>query len=139
MTVLLSLNRGRLIIGERPAEDAVQCLRCRHRWEANKTMGGLTSCEYCGTNWEEPPEWDRSSIMRRVRLIEMRWRDGFTFGPWHYAQSVPASVEEHEFEQMMCSLAAAEERRYARTKGIFRFEYRAVSLDLEVYQRLATK
>jgi hypothetical protein len=138
MTALLSLNRGRLIIGERPAEDAVQCLRCRRRWEANKATGGLTSCEYCGTIWEEPPEWDRSSIMRRVRLIEMRWRDGFSFGPWHNVDTIPATVEEHDFQEIMNNLAAAEERRYARTKGVFRFEYRSVSLDLEVYQRIVS-
>src|SRR5882724_4447127 len=93
MATTLSLNRGRLIIGERPAEDAVQCLRCRRRWEANMTGAEMMSCAYCRTAWEEPPEWDRSCIMRRVHLIEMRWRDGFTFGPWHFAEMVPATVD----------------------------------------------
>jgi hypothetical protein len=136
MATLLSLNRGRLIIGERPAEDAVQCLRCRRRWEANSTPAGLMSCAYCRTVWEAPPEWDRSSIMRRVRLVEMRWRDGFTFGPWHYAAMIPATVAEEDFRDTMRRLAEAEERRHARFKGVLRFEYRSVSLDLEVYQRM---
>jgi hypothetical protein len=136
MTAHLSLNRGRLIIGERPAEDAVQCLRCRRRWEANTTMAGLTSCAFCGTCWEEPPEWDRSSIMRRVRLVEMRWRDGFTFGPWHYADMISGSVAEDEFHDIMRKLTEAEARRHARFKGPMRFEYRFVSLDLEIYQRI---
>jgi hypothetical protein len=136
MATTLSLNRGRLIIGERPAEDAVQCLRCRRRWEANMTGAEMMSCAYCRTAWEEPPEWDRSCIMRRVHLIEMRWRDGFTFGPWHFAEMVPASVSVEGLQATMRKLAAAEERRHARFKGALRFEYRSVSLDLEVYQRI---
>ncbi|HEY4232113.1 MAG TPA: hypothetical protein VGM76_01685 [Lacipirellulaceae bacterium] len=135
MTSALSINRGRLIIGERPAEDAVQCLRCRRRYEANSAPAGLTSCAFCGAIWDELPEWDRSSIMRRVRLVEMRWRDGFTFGPWHFAELVPGSVTEDEFQDIMRKLIDAEIRRYARFKGALRFEYRSVSLDLEVYQR----
>jgi hypothetical protein len=131
----MSLNRGRLIIGERPAEDAVQCLRCRRRWEANSSPPGLMTCAYCRTAWEEPPEWDRSSIMRRVRLVEMRWRDGFTFGPWHYAAMLPATIEEEELKATMRKLAESEERRHSRFKGAMRFEYRSVALDLEVYQR----
>jgi hypothetical protein len=137
MAADLTLNRGRLIIGERPAEDAIQCLRCRRRWEASQTPGGLSACTFCHTVWDQPPQWDRSSIMRRVRLIEMRWRDGFTFGPWHYADSVPMTVSEDEFGEIMRRLIEAEGRRYARFKGTLRFEYRCVSLDLEVFQRPA--
>jgi hypothetical protein len=76
--------------------------------------------------------------MRRVRLIEMRWRDGFTFGPWHYAESVSITMSEDEFGEIMRRLIEAEGRRYARFKGTLHFEYRAVSLDLEVFQRPAS-
>jgi hypothetical protein len=135
MSAVLSLNRGRLIIGERPAEDAVQCLRCRRRWEANKMSAELICCAFCGTMWEEPLDWDRTSIMRRVWLVEMRWRDGFTFGPWHFAEMVSGLVSNEVVQGILRRLTETEDRRYARAKAGFRFEYRALSHDFEVYQR----
>jgi hypothetical protein len=135
MTALMSLNRGRLIIGERPAEDAVQCLRCRRRWEANKTPHELTRCTFCGVSWDEPLEWDRQCIMRRAWLVEARWRDGYAFGPWHFAEMVSGTVSGEMIQEIMHKLAEAEKRRFARSKSALRFEYRSLSVDFEVYQR----
>src|SRR5262249_6736928 len=117
------------------AEDAVQCLRCRRRWEANKTPHSLTRCAFCGIVWDEPLEWDRNSIMRRTWLIETRWRDGFACGPWHFAEMVSGTASDETVREIMQKLNDAEARRYTRTKGALRFEYRCLTMDIEVYQR----
>jgi hypothetical protein len=132
---LVSLNRGRFIIGERPAKDVIQCLRCRRRWEAGATMWEPTACVVCRTPWEEPLEWDRSRTMRRVWFVEWRWRDGFAYGPWHNADVVPGTISSDEVQELMFRFQDAELRRRARTKSTFRFEYRVISMDMEVFQK----
>jgi hypothetical protein len=133
--VVVSLNRGRFIIGERPAKDVIQCLRCRRRWEATATDWEPTACLVCNTPWEEPLEWDRSRTMRRAWYVEWRWRDGFAFGPWHNADVVPGTITPDDVQDLMFRFQDAEVRRQARSKGKLRFEYRVISLEMEVYQK----
>ena len=130
----MSLNRGRLIIGERPACDVIQCLRCRAKWEANDAVPQPEICVVCGVPWNEPIEWDRSSVMRRVWYIEWRWRDGFGFGPWHNADVVPGTATPEEIDELLARLKETEQARQVSAKGVLRFEYRAISTDVEIYQ-----
>ena len=134
----MSLNRGRFIIGERPAKDVIQCLRCRRRWEATATDWEPTACLVCHAPWEEPLEWDRSRSMRRVWYVEWRWRDGFAFGPWHNADVVPGTITAGDIQELMFRFQDAEVRRQARSKGKLRFEYRVIAVDMEVYQKEST-
>jgi hypothetical protein len=131
----VSLNRGRFIIGERPAKDVIQCLRCRRRWEADATTWEPSACIVCHTPWDEPLEWDRTRTMRRFSFVEWRWRDGFAFGPWHNADVVPGSISQEDVQSLLFRFQDAEGRRQVRTKSQFRFEYRAVSVDMEIFQR----
>lgn len=130
----MSLNRGRLIIGERPAQDMIQCLRCRRKWDATDQPGEPESCSICGVPWSEPLEWDRTTIIRRVWYIEWRWRDGFGFGPWHTTDVVPGTVTPDEIDDLLVRFRDAENARHYRVKSVLRFEYRAVSALVEVYQ-----
>ena len=131
----MALNRGRFIIGERPSKDVIQCLRCRRRWEAGATLWEPTACLVCHAAWEGPLEWDRSRMMRRLWFVEWRWRDGFVFGPWHTADVMPGTLGAADIQEIMFRFQDAELRRQARSKGAFRFEYRAISVDMEVYQK----
>jgi hypothetical protein len=133
----VSINRGRFIIGERPAKDVIQCLRCRRRWEATATMWEPTACLVCHAAWEGPLEWDRSRMMRRLWFVEWRWRDGFAFGPWHTAEVVPGDAAEEEVQEILFHFQDGELRRQARAASVFRFEYRTISVDIEVYQKSA--
>jgi hypothetical protein len=94
-----------------------------------------TTCLVCHAVWDGPPEWDRSRIMRRLWFIEWRWRDGFALGPWHTAEVVPGTATSVDVQEIMSGFQDTEVRRQARSKGAFRFEYRAVSVDMEVYQK----
>jgi hypothetical protein len=129
----LLLNRGRFIIGERPAKDVIQCLRCRRRWEASATPWEPTVCMVCQTPWEEPLEWDRTRAMRRIWFVEWRWRDGFAYGPWHNADVVPGTITPDEIQEVLHRFQDAEARRQSRSKSTFRFEYRSVAVDMEVF------
>jgi hypothetical protein len=94
-----------------------------------------TACVVCHTPWVGPLEWDRSRAMRRMWFVEWRWRDGFAFGPWHNADVVPGTLTSDDIQQLMFRFQDAEIRRQARSRGAFRFEYRAISVDMEVYQK----
>jgi hypothetical protein len=94
-----------------------------------------TACVVCHTPWETPLEWDRSRMMRRVWFIEWRWRDGFAFGPWHNADVVPGTITSDDLQELMFRFQDAEARRRARSKSTFRFEYRVISVDMEIYQK----
>jgi hypothetical protein len=93
------------------------------------------TCVVCQTRWEGPLEWDRSRTMRRIWFVEWRWRDGFAFGPWHNADVVPGTIGPDDVQELMFRFQEAEVRRQARSKNAFRFEYRVISVDLEVYHR----
>jgi hypothetical protein len=131
----MSLKRGRFIIGERPAKDVIQCLRCRRRWEAEATTREPTACLICHTRWDAPLEWDRSRTMRHIWFIEWRWRDGFAFGPWHNADMMPGSISDDEVQDVLKRFRETEARRQARSKSAFRFEYRAIAVDMEFFVR----
>jgi hypothetical protein len=73
--------------------------------------------------------------MRRMWFVEWRWRDGFAFGPWHNADVVPGAVAPQDIQDLMFRFQDSEIRRQARSKGKLRFEYRVISVDMEVFQR----
>jgi len=128
----MAINRGRLIIGERPAPDVVQCLRCRRKWDARLHRG--TKCIVCKIDWGSYPEWDQASLMRKLWMIESRWRMGFGYGRWQQIAQLPGSHSSDEIESILDQYRLIEKRRCARLKYALKFEYQAAELFVEVYR-----
>jgi hypothetical protein len=126
----MSSKRGRLIIGERPAPDLVECLHCRRRWDAS--LQKSLQCIVCKTIWDGPPEWDQSAVIRKVWIIESRWRIGIGHGLWQYASRLPAHLTADSIEAILESHRHDELMRCARVKPVMRFEYRVLEKLVEV-------
>jgi hypothetical protein len=126
----MSLRRARFIIGERPAPDLVECLHCRRRWDASLQKD--LQCVVCKTIWDAKPDWDHSAVIRKLWIIESRWRIGFGHGPWQHAATLSASVTMEELETAVEKFRQAEFLRCARLKPVMQFEYRHVEKLVEV-------
>lgn len=133
----MSLNRGRLIIGERPAPDVVQCMRCRRKWDAHAHTG--FQCLVCKVHWDQPPEWDRTVTLRKLWVIESRWRIGFGHGRWQHVTQLPGEHSPEEIHAMIVQYEDIERERCARLKATMRFEYRVSSSLIEVYNKSAAR
>lgn len=130
MLATATSRRGRLIIGERPAPDLLECMHCRRRWDA-KLQKSL-QCIVCKTIWDGPPEWDQSAIIRKLWIIESRWTIGFGHGHWQYAEKLPAKTTPDQVEAALERYRQAEKQRVLRQKPVMQFEYRAVEKLIEV-------
>jgi hypothetical protein len=126
----MSVKRSRLIIGERPAPDLIECLHCRRRWDAS--LQKSLQCIVCKIVWDGPPEWDQSVVIRKLWIIESRWRIGFGHGPWQYAAKLPADLTVDEIEAVLEGHRKSEHLRCVRLKPAMQFEYRAVEKLVEV-------
>lgn len=128
----MSSKRSRLIIGERPAPDLIECLHCRRRWDAS--LQKSLQCIVCKTIWDGPPDWDRSAIIRKLWIIESRWRIGIGHGLWQYVDKLPAKLATDEIDAILEEHRLNEQQRCARLKPFMRFEYRVVDKLVEVVQ-----
>lgn len=126
----MSCRRGRLIIGERPAPDLIECLHCRRRWDAR--LQKSYQCIVCKTLWDGPPEWDQSAIIRKMWIIESRWRIGIGHGMWQFVKRFPVSLTPDEIEGILEDYRRAEKQRCMRLKPVMQFEYRSVEKLVEV-------
>jgi hypothetical protein len=126
----MSVKRSRLIIGERPAPDLIECLHCRRRWDAS--LQKSLQCIVCKTVWDGPPDWDQSAVIRKMWIIESRWRIGFGHGHWQYAAKLSAELSADEIEAVLEGHRKSEALRVARLKPTMTFEYRAVEKLIEV-------
>jgi len=126
----MSSRRGRLIIGERPAPDLLECMHCRRRWDAS--LQKSLQCIVCKTIWDGPPEWDQSAVIRKMWIIESRWRIGIGHGMWQYAAKFPANLTSEEIDAILEEHRRAEQLRCARLKPVMQFEYQAVQKLVEV-------
>lgn len=126
----MSVKRSRLIIGERPAPDLVECLHCRRRWDAS--LQKSLQCIVCKTIWDGPPEWDQSAVIRKMWIIESRWRIGFGHGPWQYVSKLPGEHTAEEIETILEGHRKSEHQRCLRLKPVMQFEYQAVEKLIEV-------
>jgi hypothetical protein len=126
----MSSKRARFIIGERPAPDLVECLHCRRRWDAS--LQKSLQCVVCKTIWDGPPDWDQAAVIRKLWIVESRWRIGFGHGPWQYAAKLSAQLTPDEIDVALEKHRQAELQRCIRVKPIMQFEYRAVEKLVEV-------
>jgi hypothetical protein len=126
----MSSRRGRLIIGERPAPDLVECMHCRRRWDAR--LQKSQRCIVCKTIWDGPPEWDQSAVIRKMWIVESRWRIGIGHGMWQYVAKLPVSLSADELDAILEEYRRTEQLRCARLKPVMHFEYRAVEKLIEV-------
>jgi hypothetical protein len=120
----MTTRRGRLIIGERPAPDLVECMHCRRRWDAS--LQTSSQCLVCKTVWDAPPEWDQRCLIRKLWIIESRWRIGIGHGPWQFEEEWPGSLTTDEIEAIVEEMRNVEKQRCLRYKPEMRFEYRVV-------------
>ena len=126
----MSSRRGRLIIGERPAPDLIECMHCRRRWSASVQKS--LQCIVCKTIWDGPPEWDQSAVIRKMWIVESRWRIGIGHGMWQYVEKFPVSLDPDEMDATLEEHRRTERLRCARLKPVMQFEYRAVEKLVEV-------
>jgi hypothetical protein len=126
----MTSRRGRMIIGERPAPDLIECLHCKRRWDAS--LQKSNQCIVCKTVWDAPPEWDQSVVIRKLWIIESRWRIGPGHGPWQYAMQFPATRSTEEIDELLEQIRAAERLRCVRHKPVMTFEYRVIEKFSEV-------
>lgn len=126
----MTSKRGRMIIGERPAPDLIECMHCRRRWDAS--LQTTQQCIVCKIVWDSPPEWDPSAIIRKFWIVESRWRIGMGHGLWQYVAQHPAEHGADEIEAILDEYRRAEQKRYTRHKPLMWFEYRAVEKLVEV-------
>ena len=126
----MSSKRGRLIIGERPAPDLIECMHCRRRWDAS--LQKSLQCIVCKTIWDGPPEWDQSAVIRKMWIIESRWRIGIGHGMWQYVTKLPVKLTPDEIETILEEYRQNELQRCARVRPVMRFEYRVVDKLVEV-------
>jgi len=126
----MTTRRGRIIICERPAPDIIECMHCRRRWDAS--LRASSQCIVCKTIWDSPPEWDQKAVIRKVWVVESRWRIGVGHGAWQYEEDWPGHLSAEEIEAILEELRHGEHQRCARNKPEMRFEYRAVERLIEV-------
>ena len=119
-----------MIIGERPAPDLIECMHCRRRWDAS--LLSSQQCIVCSTTWDGPPEWDQSAVIRKLWIIESRWRIGMGHGMWQYVDQVPYEAVSDDINSVLDEYRNAEHRRLMRHKPVMWFEYRAIEKLVEV-------
>jgi hypothetical protein len=119
-----------MIIGERPAPDLIECMHCRRRWDAS--LLETNQCIVCNTEWDGPPEWDQSAVIRKLWIIESRWRIGGGHGMWQYVDQVPFEHGSDDINAILDRYRNAENKRLTRHRPLMWFEYRAVDKLIEV-------
>jgi hypothetical protein len=129
----MSSRRGRLIIGERPAPDLLECLHCRRRWDAS--LQKSLQCIVCKTIWDGPPDWDQSAVIRKLWIVESRWRIGIGHGLWQFVTKLPANLTPDQIDAVLDEHRHAEHLRCVRVKPVMQFEYRAVEKLVEVLRK----
>src|SRR5262245_30481422 len=126
----MTTRRGRLILGERPAPDLIECMHCRRRWEASAQK--FSQCVVCKIEWIGPPIWDQKFVIRKVWIIESRWRIGSGHGGWQFEEEWESTLSREEIDTILEELRQNEQQRCARFKPEMRFEYRVVERLIEV-------
>jgi hypothetical protein len=101
-------------------------------WDATAQSG--LRCVVCKTLWEAVPEWDQSSLIRKVWVIESRWRIGFGYGHWQHVLQLSFDKPAEEVESILERYRGIERRRCVRFKPTMSFEFRAIEDIVEVYR-----
>jgi hypothetical protein len=126
----MTTRRGRLIIGERPAPDLIECMHCRRRWDAS--LQTSSQCLVCKTTWDAPPVWDQRCVIRKLWVIESRSQIGIGNGVWQFEEEWPGSMSAAEIDAILQELRHAEHQRCLRFKPEMRFEYRSAERLVEM-------